>query len=99
MKTLKEWMVANAPLNKSPHMKQWMTQPYPPNEANTVKKMNRRSLFISSNKTTHYFKEWMAASCVLKKIYCLYKNLIFRIDPLSSSSSQKLHYPERKLRL
>ena len=92
-------MAETAPLNKSPHMKQWMTQPDPPNEANTVKKMNRRSLLISSNKTTHYFKEWTAASCVLKNKYCLYKNLILRIDTLSSSSSQKLHYPERKLML
>ena len=92
-------MASTAPLNKSPHMKQWMTQPDPPKEANTVKKMNRRSLLISSNKTTHYFKEWTAASRVLKKICCLYKNLMLRIDPRSSSCSQKLHYRERKLRL
>ena len=96
-------MAATAPLNKSSHMKEWMAQVDPPKEANTVKKMNGRSLLISSNKTTHYFKEWTTASwgltTVLKKIYCLYEYLMLQIDPLSSSCSQKLQYPERKLRL
>ena len=45
----------------------------------------------------HYFKKWTTASDVLKKIYCLSKNLIFEIDPLNSSCSQKLPYPERTL--
>ena len=61
--------------------------------------MNGRSLILFSNKITHCFKEWMTAvSGVLKKIYCLYKNLMLQIDPLSSCS-QKLQYPEKKLRL
>ena len=45
-------MAAAAPLNKSPHMKEWMAQADPPKEANTVKKMNGRYLLISSNKKT-----------------------------------------------
>ena len=92
-------MAASASLNKSPHMKQWMAQADPPREANTVKKMNGRSLLIFSNKTTNYFKEWTAASFVLEKLYCLYKNLMHQIDPLNSSCSQKPQYPGRKLRL
>ena len=56
------WMAASASLNKSPHMKEWMAQADPPKEANTVKKMNDRSLLISSNKKTFYFKEWTTAS-------------------------------------
>ena len=83
----------------SPHMKEWMAQADPLREAGTVEKMNGRSLLIFSNKTTHYFKECPAERCVLKKIYCLYKNLMLQIDPLSSSCSQKLQFPERKLRL
>ena len=75
-----------------------MVQADPLREASTVKKMNDRLLLLSSNKTTHYFKKWTAASGVLKKIYCLYKNLILQIDPLNSSCSQKQHYPERILR-
>ena len=96
---MKECMAATASLNKSYNVKEWVAQVDPPKEANTVKKMNGRSLLIFSNKTTHYFKEWTAARCVLKKIYCLYKNLMLQTDPLSSSCSQKLQYPERKLRL
>ena len=94
-------MTATAPLIKSSYMKEWMAQADPPKEANTVKKMNDRSLFISSNKKTHYFKEWTTSSgrltTVLKRIYCLYKYLMLQIDPLSSSCFQKLQYPERKL--
>ena len=92
-------MAVTTSLNKSPHMKEWMAQNDPPREANTVKKVNGQSLLIFSNRTTHYFKEWTAARCVLKKTYCLYKNLMIQIDLLSSSSTQKLQYPERKLRL
>ena len=91
-------MAATASLNKSPYVKEWMAQADPPREANTVKKMNGRSLLIFSNKTTYYFKEWTAARC-LKKIYCFHKNLLLQTDPLSSSCSQKLWYPGRKLRL
>ena len=92
-------MAATTPFKKSPHMKEWMAKADPPIETNAVKKMNDRSLLISSNKTTHYFREWTTASFVLKKIYCLYKNLVLQIDPLSSSCSQRLQYPKRKLRL
>ena len=52
--------------------------------------MDGRLLLVSSNKTSHYFKEWATAGGVLKKTYCLYKNLIFPIDSASSSWSQKL---------
>ena len=65
-----------------------MSQADPPREASTVKKLNGRSLPIFSNKTTHHFKEWAAARFVLKKTYCLYKNLMLQIDPLSSSCTQ-----------
>ena len=61
-------MAATALLNKSPYMKEWMAQADPPREANTVIKMNDRSLLIFSNKTTHYFKEWTAARCFEKNI-------------------------------
>ena len=50
-------MATTAPLKKSPYMKEWMTQADPPKEANTMKKMNRRSLLLSSNKAILYFKE------------------------------------------
>ena len=49
-----------------------------------------KSLLLSSNKMTNHFKEWKAASGVLKKIHCLYKNLMPQIDPLNSSFSQKV---------
>ena len=48
-------------------MKEWMAQADPPEEANTVKELNGRSLLLSSNKTTLYFKEWTTASRALKK--------------------------------
>ena len=92
-------MVATPPFKKSPHMKEWLAKADLPIETNAVKKMNDRSLLISSNKTTHYFREWTNASFVLKKLYCLYKNLMFQIDPLSSNCSQRLQYPKRKVRL
>ena len=60
-------MAATAPVRKSPYMKEWMAQAGHPKEVNTVEKLNGRSLFLSSNKTTHYFKEWTTASGVLKK--------------------------------
>ena len=59
-------------------MTEWMSQADPPKEASTVKKMNGRSLLLSSNKMTHYFKEWTTPSGVLKKIYCLYENLMLQ---------------------
>ena len=60
--------------------------------------MNGRSLLLSSNKTTLYFKEWVTASSALKKIYCLYKNLMLQIDPLNKSFFQNLQYPEKKIK-
>ena len=39
-------------------MKEWMAQPQPPKGASTIKRMTGRSLLLSSNKMTHYFKEW-----------------------------------------
>ena len=89
-------MAATPPFKKSPLMKGWMAKADPPIETNAVEKMNDRSLL---NKTTHYFREWTTASFILKKLYCLYKNLMFQIDPLSSNCSQRLLYPKRKLRL
>ena len=80
-------------------MIEWMAQAAPLREASTVKKMNDRSLLLSLNKITHYFKKWTTGSGVLKKIYCLYKNVMLQIDPLKSSCSQKQQYPERTLRL
>ena len=71
---MKECMTATAPLKESPSMKEWMAQADPTKEASTVKTMNGRSLLLSSNKMTHYFKEWTNPSGVLKKIYCLYQN-------------------------
>ena len=63
------------------------------------KKMNSRSLLLSSNKMSHYFKQWTTRSCVLKKLYYLYKNLILQIDLRNSSCFQKLHFlKKRKLR-
>ena len=79
-------------------MKEWMAQADPQKEANTVKKKNGQSLLLSSNKTTLYFKEWTTASGALKKTFCLYKNLVLPIDPLNKSFSQKLQYPEKKIK-
>ena len=89
----------NYSVKKSPCIKKWMAQVDPSKEASIVKKMNNHLLLLSSSKTTHCFKEWMAVSGVLKKIYCLYKNLMLQIDPLNSGCSQKLQRPEKKLRL
>ena len=76
-----------------------MAQAAPLREASIVKKMNDWLLLLSLNKITHYFKKWTTGSGVLKKIYCLYKNVMLQIDPLKSSCSQKQQYPERTLRL
>ena len=69
-------MAATATLKKSPTMKEYKAQANPSKEASTVKKMNGRSLLPSSSKMTHYFKEWTTPSGVLKKLHCLYKNLM-----------------------
>ena len=76
-----------------------MAQVAPLREASTVKKMNDWSLFFSLNKITHYFKQWTTTGGVLKKIYCLYKNLMLQIDPLNRICSRKQQYPERTLSL
>ena len=68
-------------------------------ERSWKKKMNGRSLLFSLNEVTHYFKKWTIGSGVLKKVYCLYKNVMLQIDPLKCSCSQKQQYPERTLRL
>ena len=80
-------------------MIKWMAQAAPLRKATTVKKINDPSILFSINEITHYFKKWMTGSGVLKKIYFLYKNVMFQIDPLRSSCSQKQQYPERTLRL
>ena len=92
-------MATTTPVNKSPKTIEWMAQTDPLREANTVKKINDRSLLLSLSKITHYFKKWTAASGVLKNIYCLYKNLMLQIDSLSSSCPQKQRYPKITLRL
>ena len=78
---------------------EWMAQTAHYRKATRVKKMNDQSLLFSINEITHYFKKWTTGSGVLKKIYFLYKNVMFQIDPLRSSCSQKQQYPERTLRL
>ena len=92
-------MAATISVKKSPYMIEWMAQAAPLREASTVKKMNDRSLLLSLDKITHYFKKWTTTSGVLKKIYCLYKNWILQVDLVSSSCSQKQQYSERTLRL
>ena len=72
-------------------MIEWMVQADPSREASTVIKIMNCANAL--NKITHYFKKWTTASAVLKKICCLYKNLMFQIDSLNSSCSQKLQYP------
>ena len=88
-------MAATTLVKKSTQMTEWMAQTDPFREASTVKKMNDRSLLLSLSKVTHYFKKWTTASGVLKKIYCLYKNLQNR----NSSWSQKQQYPKKTLML
>ena len=60
-------MAATFSLKKSPSMKERMAETDPAEEANTFKKMNGRLLRLSSNKMTHYFKEWTKIIDVLKK--------------------------------
>ena len=43
-------------------MIEWMAQAAPLRKASTVKKMNDQSLFLTSNKITHYFKKWTTGS-------------------------------------
>ena len=60
----------------------------------SFKKMNDRSLLFSINEITRYFKESTTGSGVLKKIYCLYKNMMLQTHLLKSSCSQKQQYPK-----
>ena len=69
-------------------MIEWMAQAPCLREASAVKKMNDRSLLLSLNKITHYFKKWTTGSGAFKKI-CLYKDVMLQIEALKSSSSQK----------
>ena len=51
----------------SPYVKELIAQGDPPKETSTVKEMNGQLILLSSDKMTHYFKEWTTASCILKK--------------------------------
>ena len=85
---------SNCSVKKSTFIKEWMTQADPPKVASITKEMNDRSLLLSSNKMTHYFKEWTTPSGVLRKIYCLYKNLMLQIDPPNSSCPKNCSTPK-----
>ena len=61
-------MTETAPAKKSPSTKKWMAQADLSEEASTVKKMNGQSLLLSSDKMTHYFKEWTTENGALKKM-------------------------------
>ena len=76
-----------------------MAQAAPLRKPLQLKKMKDRSLVLSINEITHYFKKWTAESGNLKKIYFLYKSVMLQIDPLKSRYSQKKQYSERTLRL
>ena len=62
-------MAATGSLKKFTLHGRMVAQADPSKEASTVKKMNGRLLLLSSNKMTHYSREWATASGVLKKIY------------------------------
>ena len=66
-------------------MIEWIIQAAPLRKPLQLKNMNDQSLLLSVNEITHYFKKWTTGSGVLKKIYFLYKNVMFQIDPLKSS--------------
>ena len=92
-------MAATPLVKKSLYMIEGIAQAVPLREASTVKKMNNQLLLLSLNEITHHFKKWTTGSSILKKIFCLYKNVMLQVDPLKSSCSQKQQYPERTLRL
>ena len=56
---------------KSLSMKKWMVQGNPPKKVSMVKKINGRSLLLSSNKMARYFKNWTYPGGVLKKYMLL----------------------------
>ena len=81
-------------------MKKWMAQGDSTKKVSTVKKINGRSLILSSNKMTHYFKKWTTPGVVLKK-YILF---LQKLDASNRSSltvavPKNYSFPERKLRL
>ena len=80
-------------------MIEWMAEAAPFWKATTLKKMNDRSLLLSINKITHYFKNGQLEVVFWKKIYFLYKNVILQKDPPESNCSQKQQYSKRTLRL
>ena len=43
-------------------MIEWMAQAAPLRDTSTVKKMNDRSLLLSLNEITHFFKKWTTGS-------------------------------------
>ena len=50
-------MTATAIIKNLPYLKELMAVADPPKEDSAVKNMNSRSLLLSSNEMTHYFKE------------------------------------------
>ena len=56
--------------------------------------MNDRSLLLSTNEKTHYFKKWTTGSGVLNKVYFIYKKVMLQIDPLKSRCFQKQQYSD-----
>ena len=76
-----------------------MAQAAPLRKPLQLKKMKDRSLVLSINEITHYFKKWTAESGNLKKIYFLYKSVMLQIDPLKSSCSQRKQYPEETFKV
>ena len=71
-------MAATVPLKKSPYVKEWMGKANSSKEGSTVKKMNGRSLDLSSNKMTCCFKEWTTTNGVFKKYIFLTKIRCFK---------------------
>ena len=52
-----ERMTATAMIKNLPYLKELMAVADPPKEDSAVKNMKSRSLLLSSNEMTHYFKE------------------------------------------
>ena len=87
-------MTPTAPLKKSSYMKELIAQADPPKDANTVKKgMTSRYSSLQIKRGT-ILKNGRLQVKFWKKVFYLYKNLMLQIDPLSSSYSQKLQYPQ-----
>ena len=84
----------NCYVKKSPYRKEWMGPADPLKKASTVKKINGRLLLLYSNKMTHSFKELTTVRDVLKKMYCLYKNLILQTDLLNAAVPKNYSAPK-----